>query len=104
MTNGKSEAHREVSPDAYLQSVVHDSSGHDDQLSQPEEASSQEAQVEHESSLIKHTHEVANSFHLLDGYVCQALCLSVYLPYYLILTAMGINFLFYKQGNRLRSY
>lgn len=104
MTNGKSEAHRAVSPDAYLQSVIHDSSGHADLLSQPQEASSQEVQVEHESNLIKHKHEVANSFHLLYGYVCQALCLSVYLPCYLILTAMAINFIFYKQRNRLGSY
>ena len=33
-------------------------------------------------SFIKHTHKVANYFHLLNAYVCQALWLSVYLLCY----------------------
>ena len=82
--------------------VVHGKGGNADQLSQLQEASSQEAHVECDSSLIEHTHKVGNSFHLLHVYVCQALPFSVYLLCYLIFTVIRINFMFYKQGNGLR--
>lgn len=97
MTDG--EAPRDGHP-CYVFIIVHSKGGNGDQLSQPQEASSQEAHIDYESSLIKHAHRVANSLHLSNVYVYKALYASL-LTMLFNSHSISINFLFYKQGNRL---
>lgn len=47
------------------------------QIRHPQEASSQEAHTEYNSSFMKSAHKAADPFHSLNAFVCQALWLSV---------------------------
>lgn len=52
------------------------------QIRHPQEASSQEAHTEYNSSFMQPIHKVADPFLSLNAFVCQALWLSVYLLRY----------------------